>query len=90
MKKSILLIFAVYTSVFSLSAQEFPFRNEKLLVEQRIFDLVSSIEIPITNRSKISASEVMQLYVQIEKAPFRVPLYDLKNIQRLSFLCQRN
>ena len=27
----------------------------------------------------------MQLYVQIEKAPFRVPLYDLKNFQRLSF-----
>ncbi len=44
-----------------------------------------SIEIPITNSSKISAGEVMQLYVQIEKAPFRVPLYDLMNIQRLSF-----
>lgn len=43
-----------------------------------------SIEIPITNASTISAGEVMQLYVQIEKAPFRVPLYDLKNIQRLN------
>jgi beta-glucosidase len=45
MKKSILLIFAVYTSVFSLSAQEFPFRNEKLIVEQRIFDLVSRLTV---------------------------------------------
>jgi beta-glucosidase len=44
-----------------------------------------SVEMPITNTSTISAGEVMQLYVQIEKAPFRVPLYDLKNIQRLSF-----
>lgn len=40
MKKSILLIFVVFTTAFGLSAQEFPFRNEKLLVEQRIFDLV--------------------------------------------------
>jgi beta-glucosidase len=45
MKKPILLIFAVITFGFSLYAQEFPFRNEKLEVEQRIFDLMNRMTV---------------------------------------------
>jgi beta-glucosidase len=44
-----------------------------------------AVEIQVKNTGNIPADEVLQLYVQVEKATFRVPFFDLKNIQRLSF-----
>jgi len=69
---------------FGLSYTSFSYSDAVLDKETAGADETVNITVTVTNEGEIDADEVVQLYITDTDAPFRVPLFALKGIKRIS------